>query len=97
MTAIVLFPQLPAVLEERILSFRAEQVLLNMTTGEYIHNFKTHQLKALLKKISKTEALCKEDVGESHWKRTDKIILVPIHLEDYVKATYSNVYAKFEH
>jgi hypothetical protein len=92
MNAIVLFPQLPAVLEQKILSFRAEQVVLNMTTGEYIHNFKAHQLKALLKKLSKTEALCKEDVGESHWKRTDKIIIVPIHLEDYVKATKIRVF-----
>jgi len=92
MNANTLFTKLPAVLEDKILSFRAEQIMLNMTTGEYIQHFKTQDLKSLLKKISKSEALCKEDVGESHWKRTDKIIIVPIHLEHYVKTTYTNVF-----
>jgi hypothetical protein len=88
MNSNVLFPQLPAVLEDRILSFRIEQILLNLTTGEYLHNFSTSELKGLLKKLSKHECICKEDIGESRWKRTDKIIIVPIHLEPYVKATY---------
>ena len=87
----VLFPQLPLEIENHILSFRIEQMCLNLTTGEYMSHFKPHHLKSLLKKASKRDALCLEDVGESHWRRTDKIIIVPIHLEEYVKRTYSEI------
>jgi hypothetical protein len=92
-----LFPNLPLELENKVMSFRIDQMVLNITTGEYIHNFKNPQLKPLFKKLSKHDALCKEDVGESRWKKADKIIIVPIHLEKYVKETYQNILVKLEH
>jgi|688.fasta_scaffold754299_1 hypothetical protein len=87
-----IFKHLPSELVDRVMTFRSEQICLNLTTGEYLHNFKTRHLKALLKKTTKRDAICVEDIGESHWKRNDKIIIVPLHLEHYVKNTYCKLY-----
>jgi hypothetical protein len=87
------FSTLPMELINGIMEMRIERVILNLTTGEYIDNFTKAQLKSLLVKVTKnTENWTRADIGESHWKRTDRIVLVPIHIEDYVKSRYSKVY-----
>ena len=68
------------------------KMYFNITTGEYIENFKISQLKRILKKNTKSECLLKEDIGESHWRRTDRIVVVPPHCEDYVRKQYSQLY-----
>ena len=88
-----LFTNLPIDLMNNVFEFRAEQIILNLTTGEFIDNFTKPQLKTLLDKVTKkTDHWNAADLGESHWKRTDRIVLVPIHIEDYVKYRYSKVY-----
>lgn len=66
-----------------------QSVILNRTTNEWIDS--VDGLKTLLKPLSKKDVLLKEDVGESRWKRTDRIILVPEHLKQYVRAYYSGI------
>lgn len=42
------------------------------------------------KKLSKNDALIPDDIGESLWKRSDKIIIVPDHLHDHVRSNPIN-------
>ena len=86
-----IFTKLPESLVLDVLSFRADQVVLNLTTQEYIENFSTDQLRELLRKKTKTTADFGADIGESHWKRTDKIVITPLHLESYVRSSFTKL------
>ena len=63
-------------------------IYLNITTEEYIENFTEKDYKLLLKKKKKDTTEFKQDLGESHWKRTDKIVVVPPHLYKFVRYRY---------
>lgn len=86
-----IFGRLPECLVNRVLEYRPEQVVINVTTGEYIEHFTTSQLKSLLRKKTKKTAEFTADIGESHWKRTDKIVIAPLHLESYVNFYYTKL------
>ena len=67
-------------------------LILNQTTNEYFAvqtMERAQEVVALYLKplthLSKKDALIEEDIGESRWKRTDKILIVPEHLQDFVR------------
>ena len=72
--------------------------ILNRTTNEYfaVQTMERAQevVKAYLTPLthisSKNNAMIPEDIGESSWKRTDKIVIVPDHLHDYVRKNQIN-------
>jgi hypothetical protein len=68
------------------------QLLLNVTTGEYIEEFTVSDLKGLLRKKTKEDARLLGGIGESHWSRTDKIVTIDALWKDYVRAQYSRIY-----
>ena len=49
-------------------------------------NFTEKDVKLLLRK--KKNNTTEHDVDESHWKRTDKIVVVPPHLYKFVRYRY---------
>jgi hypothetical protein len=63
---------------------------LNITTGEYIE-YSSKNIKDLVNRLTETFALTLDDIGESRWKRTDHIVFVPEHLENYVKRQYIQI------
>lgn len=85
-------PILPTEIITKVMRYIGEEVMLNITTGEYIENYTTSQLKTVLKKKTKNTSEFHQDVGESHWKRTDKIIIVPLHLEMFVRNFYQKLH-----
>jgi hypothetical protein len=96
-----LFQTLPSVLEEYLLSFRLDQVLFNKTTGEYTE-YSKDKLQKLLKKNTQKMAVISHTrnqkntfriipIGESCWKKNHHIIIVPLHLENYVKNNYHHI------
>lgn len=85
------FPILPRELATHIMRFLGEDVMLNVTTGEYIERYTTEQLKGLLRKKTPQTTEFRQDIGESHWKRTDKIIIVPLHLELWAREFYTKL------
>jgi hypothetical protein len=68
------------------------QVLLNVTTGQYIEDYRLADLKGLLCKKTLQDAKLVGGLGESHWKRTDKIVTIPMKWDDYVRRQYSRIY-----
>ncbi len=76
-------------------------IIMNTVTNEW---FETNDMNAAMKilkdflkpltGLSSKQALINEDVGESRWKRTDKIIIVPSHLKAFVRSNthYINLY-----
>jgi hypothetical protein len=70
---------------------KSKQAYVNLTTGEYIENFTISQLKSLLKKKTKETADFGADIGESHWKRSDKIVISPLHCETFVRNFYTKL------
>lgn len=82
---------MPTDLITYIMRFLGDEVMLNVTTGEYIEKYTTQQLKFLLRRKTDVTALFRQDIGESHWKRSDKIIIVPLHLELFVRQFYTKL------
>lgn len=81
---------------ERRLNF-----VVNLSCGEYfVYNSNEEEmrellLKKLLKKLDKNSALIKEDIGESRWKKSDNIKIIPAsnkNLKNYVKKNMSYVF-----
>jgi len=81
---------------ERYLNF-----VVNLSCDEYFVYYSNKEeqrefyLKKLLKKMNSQSALIKEDIGESRWKRTDNIKLIPAsntNLKNYVKKNMSFVF-----
>ena len=69
-------------------------MILNRTTNEYfgVATMERAQevVKEYLSPLEKKGALIQECVGESLWKRTDMIIIVPDHLQEYVRRSQIN-------
>lgn len=69
-------------------------MILNRTTNEYfgVATMERAQevVKEYLRPLEKKGALIKECIGDSLWKRTDKIIIVPDHLQEYVRRSQIN-------
>ena len=72
-------------------------LILNQTTNEYFAvqtMERAQEVVALYLKplthLSKKDALIEDDIGESRWKRTDKILIVPEHLQDFVRKNSIN-------
>ena len=66
-------------------------LILNRTTNEYFGVQTMERVQEVVKeylkphtRLSCKDALMVEDIGESRWKRTDEIVIVPEHLQDYV-------------
>ena len=67
---------------------------LNMTTGEYFRyrtNTEYNRILSYLCTILNKSAVVAQDRGHGRWQQTDRIIIVPIHLEDYVALTYGRI------
>ena len=67
-------------------------LILNRTTNEYFGVQTMERVQEVVKdylkahtRLSWKDALMVEDIGESRWKRTDEIVIVPDHLQDYVR------------
>ena len=71
-------------------------LILNLTTQQYFEYDETKNykeiMKQLLKPLTKDEALIKEDIGESHWRREDKIVFVPQNLNKFVEKKYNKLF-----
>ena len=76
-------------------------IIMNTVTNEWFETTDMNIAMAILKdflkplaRLSSKIALIKEDVGESRWKRTDKIIVVPPHLKAFVRSNtkYTSIY-----
>ncbi len=71
--------------------------ILNRTTNEYFGVQTMERAQEVVKsylnpltKFNSNNALVKDDLGESRWKRTDTIVIVPEHLHDYVRNNQIN-------
>jgi hypothetical protein len=61
------------------------QLIANLTEGTFFSYESDYT--PLLKSLFETDA-----VGQSRWLRTDKIVFVPSHLNDYVRGKYEYVF-----
>ena len=96
-----LFQSLPVEIEDLILSFRMDPLLLNKTKGEYIE-YTTQKYRKLLKKTEQKQVVISRKMGEKPtfrivyiglkpWERTDQMVMVPFHLERHVKSFYPKI------
>ena len=76
----------PEIIEN--IAHQLNPMYLNITTEEYIEDFTEKDYKLLLRKKKNDTTEFKQDIGESHWKRTDKIVVVPPHLYKFVRHRY---------
>ena len=67
------------------------EIALNLTTHEYFtyNNVKEYTIKirnftTKLTTLDINNALTRDDIGESRWKKDDHIVIVPEHLQNYV-------------
>ena len=71
-------------------------IVLNLTTESYFIGKSVDDcakiLQELLSPLNKDTALLEEDIGESHWKRGDKIVYVPRELHDHTQKNYNQIY-----
>ena len=71
-------------------------MILNLTISSYYicNNISDCNkiLRQLLEPLTEDKALVKDDVGESHWKKDDKIVYVPPYLYEYVQKKYGRIY-----
>jgi len=71
-------------------------LVANLTTRQYFECAESFEidncLRHLLSVNTKHTAILKADVGESAWKRDDRIVQVEPHLEKYVKKEFGGVY-----
>jgi len=101
MSSLPLFNMLPTNLEEMVLSFRMNQILLNKTKGEYC-DYTKPKLKKLLRPTVQKQVIISQkagaratirivDIGRTPWSKGDHIIIVPIHLEKHVQQNYPKI------
>lgn len=64
---------------------RIQNFVLNKTTTQYIEYEDENQLQARL------WYLLEKENGQSHWKKTDHIVFVPNHLNQYVMQNYNEI------
>lgn len=71
-------------------------IVLNLTTESYFISNSVDDcakiLRDLLSPLKKDTAILEEDIGESHWKRGDKIVYVPRELHDHTQKNYNQIY-----
>jgi hypothetical protein len=71
-------------------------LVANLTTRQYIECDESSQIENCLRHLlainTRHTALTKEDIGESMWKRDDRIVYVQSHLETYVKKEFGGIY-----
>lgn len=71
-------------------------VALNLTTGEWFKydDFRVYEIfiYGLINKLETRNAIITEDIGGSHWKKSDKIVIVPHHLHEYVFDKYAELF-----
>ena len=69
----------------------------NLETNEYFvcknEEDRTDRLKKLFTKLTHRDALIEEDVGESRWRKTDHIVIVPNSLNSYVEKNLSYAFS----
>lgn len=70
--------------------------IANLTTRQFIEYTSQEELNFYLKEVitkcNKYTAIIKQDIGNSIWKRDDKIVFVPSYLETYVQKEYGKIY-----
>jgi len=75
---------------------KRNMLVANLNTRQYIEcagSFEIDNcLRHLLSVNNKYTAILKADVGESTWRRDDRIVYVEQHLEKYVKKEFGGVY-----
>ncbi len=78
--------------------FQGQRVefIANLETNEYFvcknEEDRNNKLKKLFTKLTRKDALIKEDIGESRWRKTDHIVIVPNNLNNYVEKNLSYVF-----
>jgi len=76
--------------------YKRNMLVANLTTRQYVECVDSFEidncLRHLLSVNNKHTAILKADVGESIWRRDDRIVQVEPHLEKYVKKEFGGVY-----
>jgi hypothetical protein len=71
-------------------------IVLNLTTESYYIGESVEDcarlLRELLTPLTLGESILKSDIGESHWKRGDKIVYAPPHLYTHVQKNYNRIF-----
>jgi hypothetical protein len=78
-------------------------IILNLTTNHWFSynkgwfsyfNNNNYDLimSELLTPLQQNECICIDDVGSSFWKKTDKIVIVPAHLNAFVIKHYNQIF-----
>lgn len=66
--------------------------LLNRETGEWIQTIRPKTIvKILTTRLTEKNSLIEDGIGESRWRRTDHIVKVPFHLQNYVYKYYTGI------
>jgi hypothetical protein len=69
----------------------------NLETNEYFscksEEDRNNKLKKLFTKLTENTALIREDIGESRWRKTDHIVIVPSELNRYVEQNLSYAFS----
>jgi len=80
----------------KIILPKKTMLVANLTTRQYIEYIESFEidncLRHLLSVNNKYTAILKADIGESTWRRDDRIVYVEQHLEKYVKKEFGGVY-----
>ncbi len=78
-------------------SITKKSLILNLNTNEYfMATSKTFYIKRMRELLSVPEKpLLDCDKTESHWRRTDRVIIVPIHLENHVKKNFAELFLEY--
>ncbi len=78
-------------------SIGKNSLILNLNTNEYfMASSKTFYIERLCELLSvPKKPLLDCDKTESHWRRTDKIIIVPTHLENHVKKYSAELFLEY--
>jgi len=76
-----------------------QSLILNLTTHEYFvarnKEFYINRMRELT--TPPTKPLTKYDRSESHWRKTDKIVIVPKQLNDYVKRISAELFLEYDY
>ena len=71
-------------------------IILNLTTSQWFacndNNVYVRIMRELITPLKKHECIFTSDSGSSFWKKEDKLIIVPSHLNDFVVKHYSQIF-----
>ena len=79
-------------------------IILNLTTNHwfsYTNNWFSYNnydliMRELVTPLQQRECIFETDVGSSFWEKTDKIIIVPAHLNAFVMKHYNQIFVEIE-